>query len=55
MSAYMWFNLAAAHFKQSDPRHHTAVSSREVVAKQLTPEQLADAQRRASEWAPSGA
>jgi uncharacterized protein len=55
VSAYMWFNLAAAHFKPSDPRRNKAISSRELVEKQLRPEQLAEAQRRAREWTPVGA
>jgi TPR repeat protein len=53
VSAYMWFNLAAAHFKASDPRRSTAISSRDLMEKQLTPEQLAEAQRRAREWTPA--
>lgn len=53
VSAYMWFNLAAAHFKPSDPRRNTAIRSRELVEKQLTPEQLAEGQRRARERMPA--
>jgi TPR repeat protein len=52
--AYMWFNLAAAHFKQSDPRRTRAITSRELMAKQLSEEQLVEAQRLAREWAPAG-
>jgi TPR repeat protein len=55
VSAYMWFNLAAAHFKPSDPRRNTAINSRELVEKQMTAEQLAEAQKRAREWTPAGA
>jgi uncharacterized protein len=55
VNAYMWFNLAAVHFKQSDPRRNRAINSRELMAKQLTEEQLAEAQRRAREWTPTGA
>jgi uncharacterized protein len=54
VSAYMWFNLAAVHFKQSDPRRNRAISSRELMGKQLTEGQLAEAQRRAREWTPAG-
>jgi hypothetical protein len=54
VSAYTWFNLAAAHFRPSDPRRNTAISSRELIGKQMTAEQLAEAQRRAREWTPVG-
>jgi TPR repeat protein len=54
LSSYMWFNIAAAHFKPSDPRRNTAINSRELVAQFLTAEQLAQAQRRAREWTPVG-
>jgi hypothetical protein len=46
----MWFKLAAAYFKPSDPRRNMAISSRELVEEQLRPEQLSEAQRRAREW-----
>ena len=52
VSAYMWFNLAAAHFPLSDVRHDTAVASRDLLAKQMTREQVAEAQKRAGEWMP---
>ena len=52
VSAYMWFNLAAAHFPQSDVRHDTAVASRDLLAKQMTREQVAEAQKRAGECMP---
>jgi hypothetical protein len=52
VSAYMWFNLAAAHFSSSDSRHDTAVASRDLVAEQMTREEIAEAQRRAREWMP---
>jgi TPR repeat protein len=50
VSAYMWFSLAAAHFPASDTRRDTAVTSRDVVAKQMTRDQIAEAQKRAREW-----
>jgi hypothetical protein len=53
VSAYMWFNLAAAHFSASDPRRSTAISSRDLVAGRMTRDEIAEAQRRASEWRPS--
>jgi hypothetical protein len=52
VSAYMWFNLAGAHFPASDVRHDTAVASRDLVAKQMTRDQIAEAQKRAREWMP---
>jgi hypothetical protein len=52
VSAYMWFSLAAAHFPVSDPRHNTAVSSRDLIGKLMSREQIAEAQRRAREWTP---
>jgi len=56
VSAYMWFNLAASHFTASDPRRSTAISSRDLLARQMTEDQIAEAQRRARGWkpAPSG-
>lgn len=42
--AHMWFDLATA---QGDAE---AAKARDTVAKELTPAQLADAQRRAREW-----
>jgi localization factor PodJL len=42
--AYMWFNLAAS---QGDK---DAVQKRDEIGKRLTPEQLAEAQKRSREW-----
>lgn len=44
--ALMWFNLAAAQ----DPRK--AVRARELIVKNMTPAQIAEAQRLAREWKP---
>jgi hypothetical protein len=52
VSAYMWFNLAAATFPASDPRRSTAVGDRDAVAAKMTPEQIAEAQKRARDWRP---
>ena len=46
--AHMWFNLAA---KQGDS---TARANRDIVAKRMTVEQIAEAQRLAREWNPKG-
>jgi uncharacterized protein len=52
--AHMWFNLAVAQFPVSDTRgRNAAITSRDVVASKLTPEQLAQAQKLAREWNPS--
>ena len=42
--AHMWFNLAAAK------GHAGAANSRDVVARRMTPDQIAEAQRLAREW-----
>jgi uncharacterized protein len=47
VSAHMWFSLAAANgFKE-------AVRNRNMVARHMTPEQLAEAQKLAREWKPT--
>ena len=46
VSAYMWLNLAAA---QGEKR---ASSDRDMVAKLMTPAQIAEGQRLAREWKP---
>jgi TPR repeat protein len=45
--AHKWLNLAAA---QGGMRSDTAVKARDNVASQMTPEQIAEAQRLAREW-----
>ena len=45
--ALMWFNLAAAQGKEG------AAAFRDLVARLMTPEQIAEAQRLASEWKPT--
>ena len=44
VSAHMWFDLAAAQ------GHENAQEKRDIVAKRLTLDQIAEAQRMASEW-----
>ncbi len=46
VQAHMWFNLAAADGQAS------AIEGRDVIAKKMTPEQIAEAQRLAREWKP---
>jgi TPR repeat protein len=50
--AYMWLSLASAQFPVSDARRRTAVTSRDLVVKLMTREQIAEAQRRARDWKP---
>jgi TPR repeat protein len=51
--AHMWFNLAAARFRASDARSRdAAVRNRDLVAGNMTPEQLAEAQKLARDWKP---
>ena len=44
VSAHLWFNLAAAQ------GHKKAQNGQEIVAKRMTPDQIAEAQRMAREW-----
>ena len=46
--AHMWFNLASSRFAGDD--RESALKWRAHFAARLTPEQLAEAQRRAREW-----
>jgi TPR repeat protein len=48
IQAHMWYNLAAA---QGEPG---AAEARDALAKQMTPAQIAEAQRLAREWKPKG-
>jgi uncharacterized protein len=47
--AHMWFNLAAAIGEKS------AVTDRDKAAAQMTPAQVAEAQKLAREWKPTPA
>ncbi len=42
--ALMWWNIAV------ESGHEDAQRDREIVAKQMTPDQIAEAQRLAREW-----
>ena len=46
--AYMWLSLAAA-------REPDAAGERDVAASQMTPEEIAEAQRLARDWKPTPA
>lgn len=53
ISAHKWFNLAAARFPASDSDGRgAAVRNRDLVAKKMTPEEIAEAQKLAHEWKP---
>jgi hypothetical protein len=53
ISAHMWFNLAAAHFPASATGDRDAAANyRDLVAKKMTPDQIAEAQKLAREWKP---
>lgn len=53
VKAHMLLNVAAARFPPAEGARRTAaVSSRDVVAKEMTAEQVAEAQRLAREWQP---
>jgi TPR repeat protein len=49
--AYLWLNWAAAHTSNVVVRQ-AAIKQRDEVAAKMTPDQIAEAQRLASEWKP---
>ena len=48
IEAHKWYNLSAAHGELR------SVEARDALAKQMTPAQIAEAQRLAREWTPTG-
>jgi uncharacterized protein len=52
ITALMWFNLAASGAGNTE-LHSRAAKSRDGVAAKMTPAQIAEAQRLASEWKPT--
>ena len=48
VEAHTWFNLAASHVTGDEQRFYAEI--RDNTAKELTPTQLAEAQKRAAEW-----
>ena len=50
--AHMWFNLAASGASDASIRDKS-VMGRNLVAAMMTPAQIAEAQRMASEWKPT--
>jgi hypothetical protein len=49
VQAHIWYNLAASRL-QTDLLRESSARSRDEVAKRMTPEQIAEAQRLAREW-----
>jgi TPR repeat protein len=47
--AHMWFNLAGASGDAD------AIKKRDTIARKMTPDQIAEAQRLAREWKPTSA
>lgn len=53
VQAHMWYNLAAARFTATEADGRAlAVNGRDTVAGKMTPAQIAEAQKLASEWKP---
>ena len=53
VQAHKWLNLAAARFAASETeKRDVAAKSRDLMASEMTPSQLAEAQRLAREWKP---
>jgi TPR repeat protein len=50
VQAHMWFNLAASRAPASE--RDEAIKMRNVAASDMTPAQIAEAQRLAREWKP---
>ena len=48
VQAHMWYSLAAARGEKE------ASGWRDLLAEQMTPEQIAEAQKLAGEWKPKG-
>jgi uncharacterized protein len=51
VEAHMWLNLAASKSNGEDQNRRSDL--RDAVAKKMTPQQIAEAQRRAREWKPT--
>ncbi len=49
--SHMWFNLAATHLP-AGPNSMLGALNRDFIEKSMTPDQVAEAQRLASEWKP---
>jgi hypothetical protein len=53
VESHKWLNLAASRFLPSEgAKRERAVNNRDIVAKRMTPAQIADAQALARDWRP---
>jgi hypothetical protein len=52
VEAHMWLNLTAAQFSGEEQKRRAG--ARDALAKKMTPQQIAEAERRAREWKPVG-
>jgi TPR repeat protein len=52
VQAHKWFDLAAGNPTSGKETRDRAVNTRNLVASKMTPAQIADAQKLASEWKP---
>jgi uncharacterized protein len=52
IEAYKWVSLAAAHTQDTNLAN-TSVKTRDALAAEMTPDQIAEAQRLARDWKPS--
>jgi TPR repeat protein len=52
VQAHMWFNLAAARRRPGPADINVDAAARDNLAAEMTPEQIAEAQRLAREWKP---
>lgn len=51
--AHMWFNIAASRIPASEKeKRNVVVNNRDLVASEMTPAQIAEAERLAREWKP---
>jgi hypothetical protein len=54
VESHKWLNLAASRFLPSEAaKRERAVKNRDIVAKRMTPGQIAEAQSLARDWRPS--
>jgi TPR repeat protein len=52
VQSHKWLNLAASRIPASDAEREVVVKLRDAVAAEMTPAQIAEAQKRAREWKP---
>ena len=53
VQAYMWYNLAGSHASNVAGLRDVVINARVKVAAKMTPDQIAEAQRLASDWKPA--